>query len=169
MRDTRRNAIAIAEATEIPLRQWNPCVGRIAASSRAGEVFVECAGSSPVPARLLEGIDRVALSRSDSVGREVLLVFDGGDPGKPIVVGLLENRIESLVRMEAPDESLGAPKEILCDGKRLVVDVSEEIILRCGEGSIMIGKNGKIVLRGTHLLSLSTGRNRIKGGSVSIN
>lgn len=167
MRDTRRNAIA--DATEIPIRQWNPCVGRIAESSRAGEVFVECAGASPVPARLLEGIDRVALSRSDSVGREVLLVFNGGDPGKPIVVGLLENRLESLVRMEVPDESPGEQKEILFDGKRLVVEAREEIVLRCGEGSIRIRKDGKIVLRGTHLLSLSTGQNRIKGGSVSIN
>jgi hypothetical protein len=167
MRDTKISRID--ELYETSSRLKSPCVGRIAASPGPGGLCVEYGGDGPRPARLLEGIDRAALARKGSVGREVLLVFDGGDPEKPVIVGLLEDPLEALVRLEVSDEGREGPKEILVDGDRLVVEAREEIVLRCGEGSIRIRKDGKIVLRGTHLLSLSAGPNRIKGGSVNIN
>jgi hypothetical protein len=167
MRETRISRID--EIFETSSRMKSPCVGRIAPSPRQGGICVEFGGDSSRPARLLEGIDRAALARNASVGREVLLVFDGGDPEKPVIVGLLEDPLEALVRLEVTDEGREGPKEILVDGERLVVEAREEIVLRCGEGSIRIRKDGKIVIRGTHILSLSAGPNRIKGGSVNIN
>ena len=44
-----------------------------------------------------------------------------------------------------------------------------EIVLRCGEASITLTRAGKVLIRGTYLLSRSSGVNRIKGGSVQIN
>jgi hypothetical protein len=55
------------------------------------------------------------------------------------------------------------------NGRRLVLDARDEIVLRCGRSTIELRVDGKIIIRGTHLLSRSSGINRIKGGAVSIN
>jgi uncharacterized protein (DUF2345 family) len=59
--------------------------------------------------------------------------------------------------------------QAIVDGETVKIEASKQIILRCGKGSITITKNGKIVLRGTHMFSRSSGPNRIKGASVQIN
>jgi hypothetical protein len=59
--------------------------------------------------------------------------------------------------------------EVESDGERVVVSAEREIVFQCGEASITLTKAGKILLRGTYLLSRSSGVNRIKGGSVQIN
>ncbi len=146
-----------------------PNVGRLAAAEQPGEVLVECEGRGPRPARLLSGLDRDALTRPGNQGREVLVVFDGGNPDRPIVVGLLEDPLEHLVRLEVSEEQAEQPKEFQVDGKRVILEAEEEVVLRCGEGSITLRKDGKIVIRGTHILSRSSGPHRIKGGSVNIN
>lgn len=53
--------------------------------------------------------------------------------------------------------------------RRLVLEADEEIVLRVGESSIRIGRDGKVVIRGQHVLTRAKGTNRIKGGSVAIN
>jgi len=55
------------------------------------------------------------------------------------------------------------------DGKRVVIEGREEIVLKCGEASITLTKAGKILIRGKYLLNRSTGVNRIMGGSVQVN
>ncbi|HEY6876702.1 MAG TPA: hypothetical protein VI299_01735 [Polyangiales bacterium] len=59
--------------------------------------------------------------------------------------------------------------EALVDGKRVVLDAQDEIVLRCGKASITLRRNGRIVIRGTHVETQSQGVNRIRGGSVQIN
>ena len=59
--------------------------------------------------------------------------------------------------------------EARLDGKHLLIEAEDEIELRCGKGSITIRKDGKIVVKGTHILSRASGPHRIKGGNVSIN
>jgi hypothetical protein len=54
-------------------------------------------------------------------------------------------------------------------GREVVLTAENEIVLRCGEASITLTRAGKILLRGSYLLSRSSGVNRIKGGSVQIN
>ena len=68
----------------------------------------------------------------------------------------------------APKSS--APLEaIQVDGKRVVIEGQEEIVLSCGESSITLTKAGKILIRGKYLVSRSSGVNRILGGSVQVN
>ncbi|VAW85133.1 Mll2356 protein [hydrothermal vent metagenome] len=100
---------------------------------------------------------------SDDVGKKMALLFEGGDPGRPIVIG----------RIQHPEEIIQPKKEMKStvdlDGDRLEFNAKKEIVLRCGKASITLTKAGKIILRGTYLLSRSSGVNRIKGGSVQIN
>jgi hypothetical protein len=53
--------------------------------------------------------------------------------------------------------------------RRIVVEADEELTLQCGDASIQIRRDGKILIRGEHILSRAKGTQRIKGGSVAIN
>ena len=61
------------------------------------------------------------------------------------------------------------PFEIQQDGQRLVISAGQELVLKCGESTIILTKDGKITIRGKQLLSRAEGANRIKGGAVQIN
>ncbi|MCS6326163.1 MAG: hypothetical protein H8K06_03605 [Nitrospira sp.] len=81
----------------------------------------------------------------------------------------MEDRIERIASMVLAADETERPKEMVIDGERLIIEGKEEIVLRCGSGSITLRKDGKIVIRGAHILSRSSGPHRIQGGSVSIN
>jgi hypothetical protein len=88
-----------------------------------------------------------------AVGREAALLFAGGDPGSPIVIGL--------VREPVPD----APAV----DERLVFEAGREIVLRCGRASITLTRAGKVLIRGAYVSSRASGVQRIKGASIQIN
>ena len=100
---------------------------------------------------------------SEDVGREVALLFEGGDRTKPLVVGCIQRPRQSKAK------NTPANIQVDVDNKRCVLSAEREIVLRCGKASITLTHAGKIILRGTYLLSRSSGVNRIKGGSVQIN
>ena len=70
---------------------------------------------------------------------------------------------------EHPADADAAPLVAVVDGRRVVLDAKDEIVLRCGKASITLRRNGRIVIRGTYVETRSQGTNRIKGGSVQIN
>ena len=51
----------------------------------------------------------------------------------------------------------------------MTVEAADELVLRCGQASLTLRADGKVVVRGTHILSHATGPHRLKGGSFSIN
>ena len=97
------------------------------------------------------------------IGRQVVLMFEDGDPARPIVLGCLS------------DAGATAPREVTehvevdADGQQLVVSAKERIVLRCGKASITLTKEGKVILQGAYVSHQSSGVLRIKGGSVHIN
>jgi hypothetical protein len=97
------------------------------------------------------------------IGRQVVLMFEQGDPARPIVMGVLQSEAGWPVA-ERP-----AQVEVAADGERLVVAAKEQLVLRCGKASITLTKAGKVLLEGSYVLSRSTGVNRVKGGSVQLN
>ena len=95
-----------------------------------------------------------------------LLLFDGGDPLRPILVGLVPAQASG-ARAEGLLPSL--PEHAMVDGQRVTIEGKDEIVLRCGQASITLRRNGKVIIRGTFLDSHASGTNRVKGGSVRIN
>ena len=55
------------------------------------------------------------------------------------------------------------------DGRRVRIVAKDEIVLECGNASITLRRNGRIVIKGTYVETCSEGTNRIKGGQVRIN
>lgn len=106
-----------------------------------------------------------ALTMTD-VGRDVALLFEGGDPLLPLVIGPI-HRSESPARDETTEDK--TPAEVTLDGERVYLSAKRELVLRCGKASVTLTQAGKILIRGAYLLNRSSGVNRIKGGSVQIN
>lgn len=98
------------------------------------------------------------LARED-IGTQVALMFVGGDPSRPLVIG----------RIQRLPEARQAPAVAHIDGERLEFSAEREIVLRCGKASITLSREGKVLIKGAYLSSRSSGVNRIKGGSVQIN
>jgi hypothetical protein len=99
---------------------------------------------------------------SAHIGRSVVLSFEGGDPTRPIVMGVLH---------QAGDQGLEAPGQVQvdADGQRLVVSAKEQLVLQCGAASITLTKAGKVLIQGNYVSSRSSGVNRVHGGSVQLN
>lgn len=106
---------------------------------------------SAVPARSVAPVDYAM------TGAEVALMFEGGDPLRPLIVGRLV------------EPARGAPPQVFRDGEVVRVTGGERIELRCGSASLIMEKDGRITLRGTRLVSHASGTNRIRGGSVQLN
>jgi len=154
-------------------------VGRVVALERVGRVSVEYDGvSEPVPARYVAAVRLEQLREAAKHKQGVLLVFEGADILKPIVVGLLvddddrtQQELPEVHSLEASEPSAPAAAEATArvDGKRVHVTASDEIVLVCGEASITLRRNGRVVIRGAYVETRARGTNRIKGGNVRIN
>jgi hypothetical protein len=55
------------------------------------------------------------------------------------------------------------------DGRRVRIIAKDEIVFECGQASVTLRRNGRIIIRGTYVETHSEGTNRIKGGQVRIN
>jgi len=130
------------------------------------------------------------------IGRQVALLFTQGTDPRPIVIGFLYSPLQQMLDnlLEQSENSIAISEQedqtvfsepimsnrqainsdlqadtVHIDGKRVVLEGQEEVVLKCGEASITLTRNGKVVIRGKYLLSRSSGVNRILGGSVQVN
>jgi Domain of unknown function (DUF6484) len=167
-RQSRRGSPRKPRPTRHSLSPGEVVVGTLAGINDAGE---------PLVRHPLDLSGRVVLARTivpigpDQVDREVVLAFESGDAGKPIVLGILlrpDVQEPSEPRVASPTVIQPIVQATL-DGEQLLLSAQNEIVLRCGEASITLTRAGKILIRGAYLLSRSSGVNRIKGGSVQIN
>lgn len=140
-------------------------VGRLA-SAASGAPEVDVPGHGVHRARLLRSVDRASLQGDDAAGREVLLVFLEGDPTRPVIVGVLEDPVDALLA-DAPTDP---PRvDVSVDGRAVVLDATREITLRCGEASLTLHADGRVVTRGVNIVSQASEQQRIAGAVVRIN
>jgi hypothetical protein len=144
----------------------------------------------------LTAVSTLAVSHQH-IGRQVALLFVKGDVQQPMIMGFIHSPLFDLlenfsllqqVEIAASEQEITqtdtdpfegrevitpAPaahiETIKVDGKRVVIEGQEEVVLTCGESSITLTKAGKILIRGNYLVSRSNGVNRILGGSVQVN
>lgn len=137
-------------------------VGELLAISAGDAVAFVTHPLQAVGAAALKALSTVDLHGAH-IGASVALMFDQGDPTRPIVMGVMRGQT-AWPLPETPGQV-----HVDADGQRLVVQAQEQLVLRCGKASITLTKAGKVLIEGSYLLSRSTGVNRVKGGSVQLN
>ena len=153
-------------------------LGHLASGSRPGALLVDYPGNvhGPLPAQAVSVFDERAIEDAVLRRQPVVLLFENGASDRPIVMGLIqpspeEAEFRELLRKRAPEP--GAPPKLQAearvDGNRLVLEGYEQVTLKCGEASVTLTKNGKLILKGAYVETRASGVNRIKGGSVKIN
>lgn len=114
-----------------------------------GPVHARCAATAP-PVRPTTPVAQT----------EVVLLVDPRPGRAPVLLGVLEP-----IRSDGRVSDL----EARVDGRRVELDGRDEIVLRCGQASITLRRNGRILISGVQIETRARGVNRIKGGSVAIN
>jgi Domain of unknown function (DUF6484) len=138
------------------------CIGRLVGwDDRGPLVDFEGNPRGPVHARQVgRSIRRENPAALGALQHEVVLLVDPR-PNRPVMLlGLLQpiGATPGLENIEAH-----------VDGQRVEIDGRDEIVLRCGEASITLRRNGRILISGVQVETRAKGVNRIKGGSVAIN
>lgn len=144
----------------------------VVAGARGGAPLVDFPGNpdGPLPARSLVSLDARALEAAVAARHEVVLLFDGGDARRPIIAGLLQPETATPAldaALEATIEEVPETAEV--DGRHVVITGHDTVVIRCGEASILLRRDGKVVIRGLHVETHAAGTNRVKGATVKIN
>lgn len=99
----------------------------------------------------------------------MLLAFANDDPHLPIIVDTMYSLLEEISEQSTVVLEADAPRDAIVDGKRIVLNAADEIVLQCGKARIILTRAGKILIQGEYLLSSSRGANKIKGASIQLN
>jgi len=126
-----------------------------------GPLIVDVPG---LPGEIVKARTTVPLRRAH-VDASVVVLFEGGDRRRPIIIGVVHGTRAGEGEPGTPARSLS----VQADGERLVISAEQEIVLRCGAASVTLTRAGKVLIKGSYVLSSSTGYNKIKGAAVDIN
>jgi hypothetical protein len=140
----------------------NVKVGRIMRFTVDGHPLVDFPGNllGSLEARSMASTAPL-LGRHECINLPVLLVFENGDPGLPIIVGFVADTFLAQSYQEDPNVSV--------DGKTIVFNATCEIVLQSGKSSLTLRSDGKIVIKGAKIVSRSSGEQKIRGASVQLN
>jgi hypothetical protein len=168
-------ALPVAAAAVTSAGSASVKVGCLVSGSKPAALMVDFAGNAagPLAARSVLALDEASIRDAIAMRQSVVLLFENGDPRLPIVAGLVPPEpgaalLGSLLHPPAP-AAPAKPTEARVDGKRVVLEGEQEVVLRCGDASITLRRDGKLILRGAYIETTSKGLNRIRGGSVKIN
>lgn len=123
-----------------------------------GEISGQDAHGAPLVR--IDGVEVVALVAcgprdwSRMRGASAVLAFVDGDRTRPVVLGVVDPAAAPAVQAEP---------------RTLRIAAGEELRIECGKASIHLRADGRIEIRGEHLVSRSRGPNKIKGGTVHLN
>ena len=178
--DTEVFAEALTDAASGPaIAPGEIVIGIIAAIDPQGQPLVDYPGNAS--ARPLVAMSTLGITTAH-IGRNVALLFAKANPQSPVIMGLIHSPLQDLIvaydtnRYHSADAERSEPQaeavkldNVTVDGKRVLLEASEEVVIKCGEASITLTKAGKILIRGNYLLNRASGVNRILGGSVQVN
>jgi hypothetical protein len=150
-----------SQPSEIPPLSLGACIARFHGFDMQDQPLVT--GMVQLPGEIVLARTTVPLLR-ETVGSDVVVLCENGDPRCPIVMGVVRSKPVS------PEDSDAQPLiSVNADGDRYVISAEREIILQCGNSSITLTRAGKVIIKGNYILSRSSGYNKIKGAAVDIN
>jgi hypothetical protein len=121
-------------------------------------------GVPGLPGEIITARTTVVLRRGH-IGSEVMVLFERGDARRPVICGVVQNT-RSLADSTTRSEH---HVSVQADDERVTIEAGREIVLRCGDAAITLTRAGKVIIKGSYVVSRSTGYNKIKGAAVDIN
>ncbi|MFY0572851.1 DUF6484 domain-containing protein [Archangium lansingense] len=147
-------------------------MGKVVGVTEGGTLLVDFPGNrrGPLPARTVLVLDDQARKQAVSQHQDAVLLFDAGDPARPLLIGLLQPSSETPLTDALLAEPLPAmPAEARVDGHRVVLEGRDEVVLRCGKATLILRRDGQVILRGVNIRTDAEEVQRIRGGKVQIN
>ncbi len=161
-RSKTRPATTVATTVAEPAREsaaaGGVVIGFIADLDHDGCPRVVVPGGDDLPLRARS----LCLVQAGERGRQCALMYENGDPRRPLILGLLQHPVLSV---HAPAGEVTLARR----GDEVVLQADAAIELRCGDASLRLSADGRIEVRGTTLVSHATGLNRIRGASIKLN
>lgn len=148
---------ALAALSGAAAFQMEPVLAVVVGRSDDGAVLVAAHQDSAtsLPCDLLRTADAPPV-RLES-GTRVLVLSPRAEGERGIVLGAVQGA-------GALPEAFTEPRP-----DDLLIEAGRSLTLRVGDGSITIREDGKILIKGTDLVSHAKRMNRVRGGSVAIN
>jgi hypothetical protein len=89
-------------------------------------------------------------------------------------MGIVAQRLWSAESAEPPSEAqtrlpVGEAMSVQLDKRQIDLQASDEIRLTCGKSSLVMRRDGTVIVRGVKIVSRATESNKIRGGTVSVN
>ena len=112
------------------------------------------------------------MPRTKNSNASALKLVEPSATAQPVPAGKASVKSAANAARKAPRTVEAKPTErieALVDGRRVVIDAEDEVVIRCGKASITLRRNGRVIIQGTHVETRAEGVNRVKGGSVQIN
>lgn len=147
-------------------------VGWVTGATSDGGALVDYPGSphGPLPARSAIPLDREALTHAARERQGAILLFENGDPGLPLLMGLIHAPSKTPLLDAVLEPPLDEGRmDAQVDGQRVVIEGRDEVVLRCGKASLTLRRNGQVLLRGINIRTEADEVHKIKGGKVQIN
>ena len=110
----------------------------------------------------VEMSDGALVKAARTARRAAVLADQDGD--LRVLVALLRERVAERARDALPGEL-----EVRVDGETLRLTAESSIELRCGKARLVLRRDGRVTLEGAHIVSASTGPQRIKGATIALN
>lgn len=150
-------------------RPLAPCLGRIVEVSADHELVVDYPSNPHGPLVAVAVLDAIELGRQREslCGETVLLEFENQCSDRPIVLGLARSKL--LPEGGVLTRNSAAERSVEIDGRCIALEAKNELVLRCGESSITLRADGRIVIKGGEIISRASRSNRVRGATVSIN
>jgi hypothetical protein len=140
------------EASESKQRASTPplgsvTIGKIAGITADGAPLVSWESRQDTPP--LQALSQIPLT-TEEIGRRCTLLFEGGDPQRPVILGLLYDHQANRQGYQ-------------------IIQADDALILQCGASRIEMFEDGRIMVQGIQIDNQAYGPYRIKGASVKVN
>ena len=141
--------------------------GHLAGVDDEGRLLFRPDGTDEVyPVAIGVALSDEELVHSAHSERRALVLLSGGSPRWRVLVGMLRERVGADARESA---QLSGGLRVKVDGEAVRITARSEIELRCGKARLLMHKDGRIEISGTHLLTRSRGPVKIKGATIALN
>ena len=164
--DLRQRNVASVAAESADLRGVGVRLAKLTKLAPEG-VWVELESGAAALARVCIDWDAQRLAEAVAQGSSAVLAFEDGDVEKPLLLGIVRSQLRA--EPECVERAAELQIDAEADGRRVRLTAREEIVLQCGESSITLKHNGRVIIRGAYVETHASGTNRIKGGNVRIN